>query len=242
MTRKRGVFDLESDNLLFRGTVIWCIVIKDIDTGEVFKFPPNKIRQGLEVLSSFKMIIGHNICGFDVPFIHKFYPKWPHGKLRDTLCMSKLFNPERWQGHRLETYGEQFGRYKPVHEDWSKFTPEMMHRCSEDVEINHMTYDYLVNKYARGWDWMDALELEQEFSTDQAYQEVAGVDIDQELAYELVDKIDKEVFEMDPILLSRMPKRLVKVNQGKEVKKVFNKDGSYHANVKKWFGENLCDN
>ena len=62
------------------------------------------------------------------------------GVIRDTLCMSKLFDPER-PSHSLDSYGKQFNRFKPVHEDWSRYSPEMLHRCTEDVEINSMLYE-----------------------------------------------------------------------------------------------------
>ena len=82
--------------------------------------------------------------------------------------MSKLFYPERLE-HSLDSYGRQFGRYKPVHEDWTTYSEDMLHRCSEDVEINHLTYNWLVDENCRDWDWVNALELEQELSGLQGY-------------------------------------------------------------------------
>lgn len=236
MAVSRAVFDLEADNLLYGATRLWCCVAKDLDSGEVFKYPPNKIEEGLELLSSYGVIIGHNICTFDVPLIQKLYPGWEYKKLRDTLVMSKLFDPERRSGHSLESYGEQFNRAKPTHEDWTRFSEEMLYRCSEDVEINCMAYDYLVGRFGVGWNWFDSLNLEQEFALDQGLQELAGVDINHDLALRLVEEIDMEVATIDPILLGRMPKRVLPV--GKPVNKVFLKDGSgYTAQVKKWINE-----
>lgn len=225
----RAVFDTESDGFLYDATVIWCIVFKDYDTQDVYRYGPDSVGEGLKRLQDYNILIGHNICGHDIPLIKKLYPWWTHQILRDTYCMSKLFNPERIQGHSLESYGDQFHRAKPVHEDWSRFSEEMLYRCSEDVEINWLTYRYLVDKYCKDWKWADALELEQEFAMYQAYQEVAGVDFDLEKARALLERIDKEVDELDATLLQRLPKRVVPI--GKPIMKPFKKDGTYIAKV-----------
>lgn len=229
----RGVFDLESDGLLYEATKIWCICIKDLGTHKVHKFGPSEIETGLDCLRGFKLIAGHNICGFDIPLIQKLYPQWGYLHLRDTLCMSKLADPERFSGHSLDSYGKQFKRYKPEHDDWSKYSAEMMHRCSEDVEINVMLYKYLLGKFFKHWDWLDSLKLEQEFAIDQAHQEMAGVDIDVDKALALIDRIDKEVAEIDPLLLSRMPKRVLQ--KGKTVHNIFKMNGELMKKVKDWF-------
>ena len=39
-----------------------------------------------------------------------------------------------------------FGVPKPKHEDWSKFSPEMLHRCREDVKINVLVYEALLKE------------------------------------------------------------------------------------------------
>lgn len=240
MSRLRGIFDLESNELLYYCNKMWCIVIKDQDTGEVWKYPPNMLEEGLSMLSDFRLIIGHNICQFDIPLIEKLYPGWEYQGARDTLCISRLVDPERFTGHSLDSYGKQFKRYKPVHEDWSRYSPEMLHRCSEDVEINSLVYQMFVGKYLSDpkWDWLPALLLEQEFARGQALQEVEGVDIDVGLAEELVVRIDREVDELDLILKPRLPKRVVRVGQN-HVKEVFKMDGSYQKKVIDWFADEL---
>ena len=39
------VFDIETDDL--KATLVHCIVAQDMDTGEIFKFPPDKLSEGL---------------------------------------------------------------------------------------------------------------------------------------------------------------------------------------------------
>lgn len=228
----KAVFDIEADNLIRDVTQIWCICIKDLNTREMFKFEPSEVKDGVALLSTYDMIIGHNICGYDIHVIKKFFPNWTYKKLRDTYCMSKLFDPDRPGGHSLESYGEQFKRSKPAHEDWTQFSPEMLYRCSEDVEINALTYKYLVSRWCMDWKWIDALELEQQYAINQVYQELAGVDLDVELAYDLLDRLDKEIAELDKILLERIPKRIKQV--GATVTKPFKKNGELSKMAKDW--------
>lgn len=230
---KRRVFDIECNGLYQEATHMWCLVFKNLDTLEVSKYPPQGIDEGLKELFSSDVIVGHNIAGFDLPVIEKLKGLKYTGVVRDTLCMSRLFKPERFF-HSLDSYGKQFKRYKPAHEDWSKYSPDMLHRCSEDVEINHLVYDWLL-KDEREWDWIDALELEQEFSRDQTLQETIGVKINLRGLKKLVQQIDIGVAKIDAKLDPIMPLN-VKA-KGAEVKKIFKKDGDYTQQVVRWFNE-----
>lgn len=229
----RIVIDTEANGFLYDVTKIHCICAEDLETDEVFKFPPSQIEQGLELLESYDIIIGHNICGYDIPLIKKFYPNFKYKKLRDSLCMSKLFNPERLS-HSIESYGRQFGKHKPVHEDWTVYSEEMLFRCSEDVGIGVKTYRHLVDKYCKGWDWSKALDIEQEFVLYRAAQEVAGIDIDTQLAREVLTKLDIEIQELDTTLLERIPKKVVAIGSV-EGNKPFKKNGEYTMSTKEWF-------
>lgn len=229
------VFDIETNGLLYELTTIHCICLKDLQGKEVQKYPTTMVPDALPVLQSADLVIGHNICGFDLLAIEKLYPSFrvDKEKIRDTLCMSKLFNPDR-PDHSLEGYGEEYGRHKVVHEDWSTFSTEMLHRCSEDVAINELIYDNLVQKYCRGWKWLPALFLEQDYSRFVSVQEVAGVDVDIPLAHQLIERLDKEISELDRVLLDRIPPRIRMVGNP-EGYKPFKKDGTYNELTKKWF-------
>jgi len=93
------------------------------------------------------LLICHNEIDYDLRLIKKLYPTFkPNSLFLDTYLLSQLLQPDRAGGHSLQSYGERFGRAKPEHEDWSRFTQEMLHRCAEDVEINHLTYTYLMDE------------------------------------------------------------------------------------------------
>ena len=45
------IFDLETDGLLPELTKIHCLVAKDIETNQVYSYRPDKVEDGLELLS-----------------------------------------------------------------------------------------------------------------------------------------------------------------------------------------------
>jgi len=234
MESRKIVFDLESNGLLYDATTIHCIVCKDISTNQVHKFTPLETKEGLDFLKNSSIIIGHNISTFDIPLIYLLHNinLFDYCQVRDTYTMSRLFYPEQ-QAHSLGYYGSKFGREKPVHEDWSVFSEDMLHRCSEDVEINHLTYNYLVEKNCSdGWNWLEALKLEQLFGFWQGLQEKEGVDIDVALCHELVARLDKEIEEIDNKIQPDLPFSVVPV--GQPVLKPFKKDGSLCQRVQEF--------
>jgi hypothetical protein len=229
---KRAVFDTESDGFCWGGTTLHCISICDYDSGSCYHYDPSQLSVGLEHLDSFKFIIGHNISGHDKPFIELKHGHTLKAKMRDTLCMSKMFFPERKGGHSLDYWGTYFGREKPPHSDWTVYSEAMKFRCDEDVQINKMLYEYFINRELSKWKWTDALELEQEFNYWQTIQEISGVDIDAELGERLLVQIDKEVAVIDPQLEAVLPKRVV---NKKDVNKPFKMDGTYSKMLEDWY-------
>ena len=90
-------FDIETNGL--DASEIWCIVAKDIDTNKIYSYPPDKISDALELLEKSKILIGHNIVGFDIPVLKKLTNiSFKDKKIIDTLVLSRLANPER-EGH-----------------------------------------------------------------------------------------------------------------------------------------------
>lgn len=143
----RLVIDAEFNGLYEEADRMWCIVTKDRVTGQVNKYPPDGLQEGIRALEKADELIGNNIIDFDLRLIKKLYPYFkPRCLVLDTMLLSQLLQPDRAGGHSLEAAGERQGRLKPEHEDWSRFSPEMLHRCTEDVEINHVFYEELMNE------------------------------------------------------------------------------------------------
>lgn len=145
----RLVFDIEANGFYEEADTIWCIVTKDVDSGLITQYYENPsdlsaIQCGFIDLANADELIGHNIIDYDLRLIKKLYPAFDtQAKIIDTMIISQLLRPDRYGGHSLEAWGNHFGRKKPEHEDWTQFSPEMLHRCTEDVEINYLTYTAL---------------------------------------------------------------------------------------------------
>ena len=143
------VFDIETDDL--KATKVWCIVAQDVDTNEIFKFPPNKLDDGVKLLQSADRLIGHNIIGFDVPMIKKFFDvDLTNKELLDTLVLSRLFNPTREGGHSLEKWGYKLGFNKIEFEDYQNYSSDMLNYCVRDVQLNTLVLKEL-KKEAKGF-------------------------------------------------------------------------------------------
>jgi len=232
------VCDLEADELRYKATRIWCIVAIDVDTEEVHQFPPDKLEDGLRLLSQADKIVFHNGFMFDIPLIKRLYPWWTYKSADDTFIMSALFNPDRMPPpgtntkHSIEAWGLRFGRIKPQHDDWSKYTTEMLNRCTEDAWIGLETYRYLSKKRLE-WDWEQALKLEYAIAKLQVIQEDTGIVFDKKKAIDLWVKIVQELQHLNKRLLKTLPLRCVQY--GAVVSKPFKKDGTHPESVLKWY-------
>ena len=134
---KQLVFDIETDDL--KATKIWCLCCIDVDTGQEYKFPPNKLSEGYELLKSADKLIGHNIIGFDVPVIEELagISLWDKA-LVDTLVLSRLFNPVREGNHGLEKWGYDLGSPKIDFEEYTYYSEDMLTYCMQDLSLIHI--------------------------------------------------------------------------------------------------------
>tara|TARA_R110000744_G_scaffold215090_1_gene333948 strand:- start:1231 stop:1779 length:549 start_codon:yes stop_codon:yes gene_type:complete len=140
---KKIVFDIETDGL--EGNKIHCIVAKVLG-GETFLFPPDKLQEGVDLLVSADVLIGHNIIGFDIPIIKKHFDVALTNHIEDTLVVSRLVNPILTGGHSLDNWGyllypntaEKRKAKQP--DSWEEYTEEMGVYCMQDVELNTDIY------------------------------------------------------------------------------------------------------
>ena len=181
----RLLFDLETDGLLHKLSVIHCINIINIDTLERFSFMPWDIDEGIEMLKNATVLIGHNILGFDIPAVLKvtgiqlkaqlidtqIYAKTVFGDGNDTRLYRMdmgMFRAGTLPGqligsHKLEAYGYRLGilkgEYGKQDNAWDSWTPQMSEYCAQDCEVTFALYERLVGKYLDVIS-PDALELE----------------------------------------------------------------------------------
>ena len=153
---KISVIDTESDGLKEEATVLWVAVSRDLDTDEEIIFEDPK-HDFIEHLKQSDIIVMHNALDHDRPVIEKILDyKIPFNKILDTLVLSRFNRPDRrdpggWTGksapHSVEAWGMRFGIPKPGHEDWSVYSPEMLHRCREDTRIQRQILKYLMKEF-----------------------------------------------------------------------------------------------
>ena len=166
------IFDLESTGLLRRGSRIHCIVMRDaIDGGTtVFDHQPERdLLQGVKLLEQAEVLIGHNICSYDIPLIKEQFPDFnPQGQAIDTLVLSRLFYPhiqerdferrpdgmpQRLYGrHSLEAWGYRLkcfkGDYSKHEGCWDVYTSEMLDYCVQDVAVTAKLWELMKRRMA----------------------------------------------------------------------------------------------
>jgi len=250
MHKRICIGDLEADGLLNTATKIHCGVFKDINTGEVFKFTPDTLEVMLLFLDTVDVLIMHNGIGYDWPLLEKLYGYKFKNQRVDTLVMSRLLNPKRivpfncpnkkCGPHSVEAWGWRVGRGKPEHNDWSIFSEEMLHRCSEDVEIQFLIYKELM-KEASGKNWKNAFKMSFKLFQLLQKQEAYGWLVDQEHMHSCIHQLQHWISRIDRALEKHLPVICevweTKENGGyKYVKKPFLKSGEYSASVVNWYG------
>jgi len=240
------VFDLEANGFLYEATTVHCGVFKNLDTGEIKKFTDHTLMT--KFMDTCSTLIGHNIIGYDLPLLEDLYGYVYKGKKIDTLLMSRAQNPKRILPfncpnkkagpHSVEAWGYRVGRGKPDHNDWATFSPEMLHRCTEDVEIQTLIYHELM-KEAQGFDWEKAHLLNAKMFEILHKQEQFGWLVDQEHMRRCVAKLSYFIRKIDAALTPKLPLVLV-VEETKEkgevkyIKKPFLKSGGYSKSVVVW--------
>ena len=137
------VVDIEANGLLPEATEVWCICMHNREMKTNYSFAPETLDEALLVLDSNATLIMHNGIDYDVPLLKKIFNFDFKGKVVDTMILSQLLFPERPGGHSLAAWGDRLGFAKVEHEDWTQYSPEMLHRCETDVRLTNMVYEAL---------------------------------------------------------------------------------------------------
>lgn len=230
------LFDLEGDGLLDTITKIHCVSYKDpVDRKIKTVYDYDEMR-GL--FQSHTIFIGHNIVMYDIPAVEKILGIKVKGQFIDTLALSWYLHHDRVR-HGLESYGEDYGRPKPVIDDWENLTPEEYgHRCSEDVWINDRLWQDLRRKLLLLYDTkeeadrlIDYLAFKMDCLRE---QERSRWKLDVEKAQRHHDELVKAQEDKLEELKHIMPPRKLTAKRTRPAKP-FKKDGTYSTHGAKWF-------
>ena len=196
----RVVFDIETDSL--KPSKIWCLVAKNIDSGQLYTFGPEQIEQACDLLEKSNYLVGHNILGYDIPVLERLTGRKvvsENTKVVDTLILSRLFNPTRSgpNAHALATWGapSRLNFPKIVFEEYDRYSAEMLDYCIRDVELNLEVFKYL-QKEGKGFS-VKSVMLEHEVSKILERQTKQGFLIDQEKAYLLLAQLRERLGEVE---------------------------------------------
>ena len=241
----RLLFDIETNGLPRQGLDhIHCIVIKDLDTEQTFRFNDtgigDSVTNGITLLQEADVLIGHNIVGFDIPVIESIYPFFKtKATVFDTLILSRMFYPDilsrdfrkkpigmpakLFGRHGLEAWGYRLGDYKgefAKQTDWVSWSQEMEDYCEQDVHVVGSLFKLFETKIIK---YPDSIKLEHDLATIMAKQEASGWPFDVVAAQKLEATLRTEMDQ----LADKMRETFPYVDGGRMVPKRPNQTRGY---------------
>ena len=214
------VFDIETDDL--KATKIWCLVAID-ETNKVYSYGPHEIDEGIKLLQSADILIGHNIIGFDIPVIKNLLniDLYKTCSVVDTLVISRLINPNKEGGHSLKAWGYTLEYHKGESpEDFTEYNKEMLEYCIKDVKLNKKLYHHLQTN-AKGFS-KESVNLEHEVAKIISQQTVNGFAFNEQNAMLLLSSLNKRQKEVEEEVHATFKPKWVDI---KEVTPKLKKDG-----------------
>jgi DNA polymerase I-like protein with 3'-5' exonuclease and polymerase domains len=228
------ILDLESDGLIPQMTKIHCIVLKNIDTGEIISCADQpgypSLETALDCISEADLLVFHNGIKFDIPALKKIYSGLalkPTCQFYDTLISSRLFWPElepvdraKWSHieakylgrHSLAAWGERLGVAKIKFTENAKKDPAVINVWAEwsaqmqvYCEGDVEVSDALYKYMLSQTPDPRSLELEHEFAIVMSKQEQFGFPFNEKAAFALVNTLKAERSEIDEQLQEVFP-------------------------------------
>lgn len=157
---KRYVLDTEGNGL--HPTLLWLVILLDIDTEEIFIFRKDNKFLGLqELLDGADVVVGHNIFGYDLINLKKLYSiTVDHSKVYDTMILSMMLNVKLEGGHSLEAWGKTLGFPKGGFNDFSSYSIAMENYCINDCRLTSKLFLYLWNTWFGKEEWKSSVQCE----------------------------------------------------------------------------------
>lgn len=228
------IIDVETNGLLDKLDRIHSLVLRDVDSGEVYSCADQEgylsIQHGLDLVTKAEQLVGHNTLNFDYRALRKVYPGLvmrPNCDHVDTLILSRVLWPElepvddqkfshiasKYRGrHSLAAWGERLGVAK------IKFLEEQKKDPDVDNVWDKWTpqmQDYCVGDTLvtlKLYEYLSSQpldprchELEHTFATIMSLQEEFGFPFNEKAAFALVNTLKARRAELDERLQEVFP-------------------------------------
>ena len=236
------ILDLESNDLLAdmldfssfpyklkQNAKLWCVVLRDAYTDEIIAEEKGNItKEWLQKsLEGCTHLIGHNVLKFDFLVLKLFgVLDYTVGyldeedtlfgkpvKLIDTLILSRLLNPDRFEGHSLYDWGIRTGTNKidfrhvciskgyipkdaPKGAEFKQYVPEMLTYCIGDTDTNKHTFFSLLGEMGDYKGWQQAIKMENKLADLAVRRESFGFWFDKNLAIKCVEDLTQKMEEL----------------------------------------------
>jgi|DEB0MinimDraft_3_1074331.scaffolds.fasta_scaffold15873_2 DNA polymerase-1 len=229
----RVVADIETDDL--KATKIHCIVCKDIETNQIYKFYGNTIHDFNQFAAGVEHWIGHNFISFDAPVLNKLMGlSIPVSRVTDTLILSQMDKPDREGGHSLKAWGIKANSNKIDFHNFEYFTEEMLEYCIQDVNLCHKVYNFLIKKMSKFSEQSIRMEHTVRYLVNE--QKTNGFSFDFPKANMLVAYLEQEKIKVEREVHETMKPLPVFL---KEIEPKYNKDGQLSKSNLKRLGDNM---
>lgn len=262
----RVVLDIEANDFLSAGLdytntpyklkpyyQVWCVVLRNIDTQEVWDFVGEEaIKKALPsfIKDSVTEVIGHNIIAFDLPILYlwagiSYSVGYEDGqdtlcgkpvKITDTLVMSKLLYSDTVQGHSLADWGKRLGNYKGDFHEFHQYSETMLEYCRQDTSVNASMF-FKFEEDFKAWPWAKAFRMESKLMDLTVAQEHYGFKFFKDRAESAVEELTLLMEDKRQIVNPLLPPKTLNKGEQKEYvppKLQFKKNGEPSANMEKF--------
>jgi len=224
------VLDIETNS---SHSHIWIVCCRNVKTSETWTFTKEQKNELQSLLAQAETIIGHNLVSFDKWHLLNLWGiQIPLEKCYDTLIVSRLLDPNRVNGHSLDSWGvslgvkkqdykqkyieaktEQFPEYNySVNDEWNfPLIPVLENYCLQDTAVTSRLYRHLRKKTTELKFSDLSVWVEHQVGDIIAEQERNGVLIDQRLLFSLNAEIEQELRILEKDLINRFEPTVVEL-------------------------------
>jgi DNA polymerase I-like protein with 3'-5' exonuclease and polymerase domains len=138
------------------------IDIESRDKEPVLYVGKDEVEEAVGLLNKADLIVGHNICGYDIQVIEKVTGVRLKNKMFDTLTIAQLICPDvkkvfykdpetgeviTGKGQNLKAWGIRLKCYKKQYDlGFDEYSEEMGTYCMQDTKVTYELYKYLLSK------------------------------------------------------------------------------------------------